>query len=45
MTTQSGHTVKLHQRFVFNLSWSPEDFREVANDVGAMVEAGELDLF
>jgi hypothetical protein len=42
---QSGRAVRLHQRFVFSLSWSPEDFREVTNDVGAMVEAGELDLF
>jgi hypothetical protein len=42
---RSGRSVKLHQRFVFSLSWSPEDFREVTDDVGAMVEAGELDLF
>jgi hypothetical protein len=35
----------LHQRFVFSLNWSPEDFKEVTNDVGAMVAAGELDLF
>jgi Chemotaxis phosphatase CheX len=42
---QSGHTVKLHQRFIFNLSWSPEDFSEVRQDIGAVVEAGELDLF
>jgi hypothetical protein len=42
---QSGHTVKLHQRFIFNLSWSPEDFSEVTKDIGAVVEAGELDLF
>ena len=42
---QSGRSVKLHQRFVFSLSWSPEDFKEVTDDVGAMVEAGELDLF
>lgn len=42
---QSGHTVKLHQRFIFNLSWSPEDFSEVTRDIGAVVEAGELDLF
>ena len=42
---QSGRAVKLHQRFVFSLAWSPEDFKEVTDDVGAMVEAGELDLF
>jgi len=33
------------QRFIFNLSWSPEDFREGTGDVDALVEAGELDLF
>jgi hypothetical protein len=42
---QSSRAVKLHQTFVFSLSWSPEDFKEVTDDVGAMVEAGELDLF
>lgn len=42
---QSGHTVKLHQRFIFNLSWSPEDFSEVTKEFGAVVEAGELNLF
>ena len=42
---QTGRAVRLHQRFVFSLSWSPEDFREVTRDVGEMVEAGELDLF
>ncbi|RDK02065.1 chemotaxis protein CheX [Paraburkholderia lacunae] len=42
---QSGRSVKLHQRFVFSLSWSPEDFKEVEEDVGAMVDAGELELF
>jgi hypothetical protein len=42
---QTGKTVKLHQRFIFSLSWSPEDFKEIVHDVGAMVEAGELDLF
>ena len=39
----SGHTVTLHQRFIFNLSWSPEDFSEV--ELGDVVAAGELDLF
>jgi hypothetical protein len=41
----TGRSVKLVQRFVFSLSWSPEDFKEVTDDVGAMVEAGELELF
>ncbi len=42
---RSGRSVKLHQRFVFSLSWSPEDFREVTEQAGTTVEAGELDLF
>lgn len=41
----SGQTVTIDQRFVFSLSWSPEDFSERAADVEALVEAGELDLF
>ena len=39
------HTVKLHQRIAFSLSWSPEDFKEFAEDASATVGAGELDLF
>lgn len=41
----SGNTVKLYQRFIFNLSWSPEDFREVERDTGDLVDSGELELF
>ncbi|WP_431822898.1 chemotaxis protein CheX [Burkholderia sp. F1] len=41
----SGQAVCIDQRFVFSLSWSPEDFREVVQDVGPMVESGELELF
>ena len=25
----SGRSVKLYQRFIFNLNWSPEDFRKL----------------
>ncbi len=41
----SGHIVTLHQRFIFSLSWSPEDFSEVKLETGDVVAAGELDLF
>ncbi|MGF6920934.1 chemotaxis protein CheX [Paraburkholderia sp. 40] len=41
----SGQSVSIDQRFVFNLSWSPEDFSENAVDVDDLVESGELDLF
>jgi hypothetical protein len=35
----------LYQRFIFNLSWSPEDFKEIAQDVDELVDSGELELF
>lgn len=41
----SGRTFKLYQRFVFNLSWSPEQFREIALEPGELVDAGELEMF
>ena len=41
----SGQSVSIDQRFVFNLSWSPEDFSENTVDVDDLVESGELDLF
>ncbi|RZF27578.1 chemotaxis protein CheX [Paraburkholderia sp. UYCP14C] len=41
----SGQSVSIDQRFVFNLSWSPEDFSESTVDVDDLVESGELDLF
>jgi hypothetical protein len=42
---QSGQVVKLHQRFAFSLSWSPEDFEEFEQNADDRVGAGELDLF
>jgi hypothetical protein len=42
---QSGRVVKLHQRFAFSLSWSPEDFQEFEPSADDSVGAGELDLF
>ncbi|WP_153109114.1 chemotaxis protein CheX [Propionivibrio limicola] len=42
---RSGAEIKLYQRFVFNLSWSPEDFREIAHDSSELVASGELELF
>ncbi|WP_179400870.1 chemotaxis protein CheX [Burkholderia guangdongensis] len=41
----SGKSCCIDQRFVFSLSWSPEDFRESVQDVGPMVDAGELEFF
>jgi len=39
------HTLDIYQKFVFNLSWSPEDFQENQTSVESLVESGELDLF
>jgi hypothetical protein len=41
----SGRSIVFDQRFIFNLSWSPEAFKDSAGDVDALVAAGELDLF
>ncbi|MBW7901036.1 MAG: chemotaxis protein CheX [Rhodocyclaceae bacterium] len=40
-----GSGFRLYQRFVFNLGWSPEAFREIAHDADEMVASGELELF
>ncbi|MDR3411707.1 MAG: chemotaxis protein CheX [Formivibrio sp.] len=36
--------VPIYQRFVFNLNWSPEDFKENPS-VESLVDSGELELF
>lgn len=41
----TGNTIRLYQRFIFNLSWSPEDFKEIVHDSNELVESGELELF
>lgn len=35
----------IYQRFVFNLNWSPEDFKEVQASLEELVDSGELELF
>jgi len=42
---QQGEPIELHQRFVFNLNWSPELFRENQANVDSMLASGELELF
>jgi CheY-specific phosphatase CheX len=42
---ETGRSVRFFQRFVFNLNWSPEDFKEIIHDTSELVEAGELELF
>lgn len=38
-------TLQIHQRFVFNLNWSPENFAENETSVEELVESGELEMF
>lgn len=38
-------SMKIYQRFVFNLRWAPEKFREIEQEVDGLVDAGELELF
>lgn len=48
LTDTSGseaRSLEIYQKFVFNLNWSPEDFRENKTAVEDLVESGELDLF
>lgn len=42
---QSSPPVRIYQRLVFNLSWSPEEFKEVQVSTEELVDAGELELF
>jgi CheY-specific phosphatase CheX len=41
----TGREVKLYQRFIFNLNWSPDAFKEITTDVESLVDSGELELF
>ena len=40
-----GGAVTIYARFVFNLSWTPEEFREVRQDTAGLVDCGALELF
>lgn len=42
---EQGDPIQLHQRFVFNLNWSPELFREQQAAADLMLASGEIELF
>ena len=42
---ETGDALTLYERFIFNLDWSPEEFREIAQDTSGTSDAGELELF
>jgi len=37
--------VVLYQRFIFNLNWSPDDFKEIQASVDDLIDSGELEFF
>ena len=41
----TGRSSTLYERFIFNLNWSPEDFKEIVPDTVDLVESGELEFF
>jgi hypothetical protein len=41
----TGRTVTLYQRFIFNLNWSPENFKELGHAAEGFVDSGELEFF
>jgi hypothetical protein len=41
----NGRAATLYERFIFNLNWSPDDFKEIAPDTADLVDSGELELF
>ncbi len=38
-------TMKISQRFIFNIHWSPEDFKEIEKEGELSIASGELELF
>jgi len=41
----TGRSSSLDERFIFNLDWSPDAFKELPCDPAGLVESGELELF
>jgi hypothetical protein len=45
LNDQSAPPVYIYQRFVFNLNWTPEDFKEILVSTEDLVDSGELEFF
>ncbi len=46
LTNESnGLSFEIYQRFIFNLSWSPEDFKENPQEIEEFVSSGDLEFF
>ena len=41
----SKRSSTLYARFIFNLNWLPEEFKEIERDTAGLVDSGELELF
>ena len=42
---ETGRSTAIYARYVFNLSWSPNDFKEIPQEVAGLVESGALEMF
>lgn len=42
---ETAPPIVIYQRFAFNLQWSPENFKEVEQEVAQMIDSGELEMF
>ena len=42
---ENSKPVEIFQRFVFNLGWSPDDYKDNQAQMEQLVDAGELELF
>ncbi|MDO9104966.1 MAG: chemotaxis protein CheX [Methylovulum sp.] len=42
---RNSHFISIYQWFVFNLYWSPDDFKEIQTSVDDFIDLGELELF
>jgi hypothetical protein len=41
----AGTSTTLYERFIFNLSWSPDDFKEIHHDASGIFASGEVEMF
>ena len=45
LSNEDTAPVYIYQRFVFNLNWSPEDFKETQVTTDELIDTGDLELF
>ena len=43
--TATWSATTIHVLFVFHLSWSPEEFKEIPHKLAGLIESGELEMF